>query len=44
MTGNAGALEITVDGQVVPAIGPLGAVKRNVALDTERLKAGTAAN
>ncbi len=43
MTGNAGAIEIAVDGKVVPAIGPFGAVRRDVALDPERLKAGTAA-
>lgn len=43
MTGNAGAIEITVDGKAVPAIGPFGAVRRDVPLDPERLKAGTAA-
>jgi cytoskeleton protein RodZ len=43
MTGNAGAIEIAVDGRVVPAIGPFGAVRRDVALDPERLKVGTAA-
>lgn len=42
LTGNAGALEILVDGNVVPAIGPIGAVRRNVALDAERLLAGRA--
>lgn len=42
MTGNAGALEILVDGATVPAVGPLGAVRRNVALDTKRLLDGTA--
>jgi cytoskeleton protein RodZ len=42
MTGNAGAIEITVDGAAVPAIGPFGAVRRDVALDPERLRAGTA--
>jgi cytoskeleton protein RodZ len=41
-TGNAGGLEILVDGVVVPAIGPFGAVRRDVPLDPERLKAGTA--
>jgi len=41
--GNAGALEITVDGKAVPPIGPLGAVRRSVALDVEQLRAGTAA-
>ena len=42
MTGNAGELEILVDGEVVPAIGPAGSVKRNVLLDPARLKAGSA--
>lgn len=42
MTGNAGAIEIMVDGTIVPAIGPFGAVRRDVALDPVRLKAGTA--
>jgi cytoskeleton protein RodZ len=41
MTGNAGGIEIVVDGTVVPAIGPFGAVRRNVALDPERLRAGS---
>lgn len=41
-TGNAGALEILVDGEVVPSIGDEGTVRRNVVLDAERLKAGTA--
>ena len=37
-TGNAGGLEITVDGEVIPDIGPKGAVRREVALDAESLK------
>lgn len=41
-TGNAGALDVIVDGQVAPALGQIGAVRRNVALDPARLKAGTA--
>ena len=41
-TGNAGALKITVDGKAVPEIGNIGAVRKNVALDAARLKAGTA--
>lgn len=44
MTGNAGALDILVDGEAAPAIGAMGAVKRNVMLEPDRLKAGTAAN
>jgi cytoskeleton protein RodZ len=39
-TGNAGGLEITVDGQVVPPIGPSGAVRRNIPLDADKLVAG----
>lgn len=41
-TGNAGGLTITVDGDSVPAVGASGEVVRNVLLDPERLKAGTA--
>lgn len=42
MTGNAGGIEISVDGQPVPAIGQSGAVRGNVALVPDRLTAGTA--
>jgi cytoskeletal protein RodZ len=42
LTGNAGALEILVDGQVVPSIGPVGKVLRAVALDSDRLRRGSA--
>ena len=41
-TGNAGALDVFVDGQVAPPIGQIGTVRRNVALDPARLKAGAA--
>jgi len=37
LTGNAGALEVSVDGQALPPIGPIGAVRRNVSLDPENL-------
>lgn len=39
MTGNAGGLEITLDGELLPPIGPAGAVLRNIALDAEALRA-----
>src|SRR4029077_9131359 len=41
-TGNAGALTILVDGKAVPALGALGMLLRNVALEPEALLAGTA--
>lgn len=44
ITGNAGGLEILVDGQVVPSIGASGDVRRDIALDPELLKSGAAAN
>jgi len=40
MTGNAGALEITVDGVQVAPLGPVGTVRRNVSLAPDRLLAG----
>ena len=42
MTGNAGALLITVDGEAVQNIGPNGAVRRDVKLEPELLKSNTA--
>lgn len=42
MTGNAGALEISVDGQPVPTIGGPGVVRQNVSLDADKLRQGTA--
>jgi cytoskeleton protein RodZ len=41
-TGNAGGLEITVDGVPAPSIGRKGMVRRNVALDGHALLAGSA--
>ena len=42
LTGNAGALEIIVDGIIVPSIGGVGIVRRGVVLEANRLKAGSA--
>ena len=41
-TGNAGALAVAVDGKPAPAIGSIGTLRRNVALDPDALIAGTA--
>ena len=41
-TGNAGGLEIAVDGKVAPTLGQPGTVRRNVALAPGLLLAGTA--
>ena len=43
-TGNAGGLEISVDGATAPALGPVGVVRRGVPLDPDRLRDGTAAS
>lgn len=43
MTGNAGGIEIIVDGTVAPQIGPIAAVRRGVTLDADKLIAGEAA-
>ncbi len=42
LTGNAGALEILVDGKIVPSIGSMGTVRHGISLDVERLREGTA--
>ena len=42
VTGNAGGLAITVDGEPAPAIGGIGIVRKNVKLDPELLKEGRA--
>lgn len=42
MTGNAGGLDVSVDGESVPAIGESGESRRDVRLDPDRLKSGTA--
>lgn len=41
VTGNAGGLEFRVDGDTVPDIGPIGSVRRDVALSPDTLKAGS---
>ncbi len=41
-TGNAGVLEIAVDGKTVPSIGGIGTLRRDVALDPAELVAGKA--
>lgn len=39
LTGNAGGLEILVDGFAIPNLGPKGAVRRNVVMEAEALRA-----
>lgn len=38
VTGNAGGLEIVVDGEAIPRLGPPGAVIRDIALDPDSLR------
>jgi len=42
VTGNAGGLRIFVDGDEAPPLGAPGTVLRDIPLDAERLRAGTA--
>jgi len=42
ITGNAGGMDIVVDGAAIAPLGEPGKVRRDVALDPEKLKAGTA--
>ena len=43
LTGNAGALEILVDGKPVPDLAPPGTILKNITLDPDKLRQGTAA-
>lgn len=43
LTGNAGGLELEVDGNPLGPVGPVGSVRRNVALDPARLLSGSTA-
>ncbi len=40
LTGNAGGLQVLVDGQAAPSLGPNGAVRRDIPLDPQRLSQG----
>lgn len=44
VTGNAGGIEIAVDGTRVGPIGPLGSVRRNLSLEPDSLRRMSAAN
>ena len=39
-TGNAGGIEMVVDGKTLPSLGSVGLVKRNILLDADKLASG----
>jgi cytoskeleton protein RodZ len=39
-TGNAGGIEVVVDGKTLPSLGSVGLVKRNIVLDPDKLVTG----
>jgi cytoskeleton protein RodZ len=39
-TGNAGGIEVIIDGKTLPSLGSIGLVKRNIALDADKLSTG----
>jgi cytoskeleton protein RodZ len=41
-TGNAGGLDMFVDGQRTPPLGDVGAVRRKISLDSGQLRQGNA--
>lgn len=41
LTGNAGGLDIRVDGDAIPSLGGMGTVRRDVPLDPQQLSSGT---
>ena len=43
LTGNAGALEILVEGKPVPDLAPPGTILKNITLDPDKLRLGSAA-